>query len=158
MKVQYGALNYGVGVGGCGEIVGNQNGEELPKLVPPGGSGFSGIPNDFPVVRKHFYQSNSFVQSTWGACGEDSHVRDSHIRHKVSPDSPAPTPRLQQSASAPNLAFTHPRTPKGYQQSYENLGQHPRGRRPHPESLRQAGVSTFEMRRFQQVNTSMPFL
>mmetsp|Transcript_4358 Transcript_4358/g.11821 ORF Transcript_4358/g.11821 Transcript_4358/m.11821 type:complete len:169 (-) Transcript_4358:112-618(-) len=149
--------------------ISTSNGEALPKRVPMTGCGFSGVSGDFPSERLKWYTPDGrgsaagdtvFLSkaknSTAGTAGSGAFLWE----QRPTPAPPLPGSSrsvregLASSSSAPNLGSFTP-TVDCRERSHTMLHY---GRSRAPETLRCAGHSCFDMRRFQETNTAAPFL
>mmetsp|Transcript_78518 Transcript_78518/g.177326 ORF Transcript_78518/g.177326 Transcript_78518/m.177326 type:complete len:151 (-) Transcript_78518:107-559(-) len=130
-------------------FIGNMTGEVHPKRTPASGCGFSGVPGDFPPGKLSWYKR--------GEPGEDMRGSVFCQGNRQMPVGKA----FQRSASTPSLSPA--RTPTraelpGGMASFDlpPFDSRLSRRRAAPETLRHAGVSTFEFRRFHETNSAMP--
>mmetsp|Transcript_67054 Transcript_67054/g.143482 ORF Transcript_67054/g.143482 Transcript_67054/m.143482 type:complete len:156 (+) Transcript_67054:56-523(+) len=131
-------------------------GEGLPKRAPMGGCGFTGIPGDFPPERQKWYTEHvpaagaaTQLFSTQKKTRTFTSLCDKHLGASAS----APTLHLGPAAGTGGpQGLMH-----GERENSHTLLNHGRIRAV-PETLRTAGVSAFDMRRFQETNTAVGFL
>lgn len=141
-------------------FAGNLAGEEFPKRVPPGGCGFAGVPGDVPPERLRWYTKEGKAPC---AGPRSSTLRDSR--------------GMGSSASVPSLGMTQEHSPMDIsarvsggsgrtgspepkltsQLEVSHAGLH-YGRSQRPETLRHAGVSTFDQRRYYMTRNHSPQL
>mmetsp|Transcript_81533 Transcript_81533/g.147242 ORF Transcript_81533/g.147242 Transcript_81533/m.147242 type:complete len:165 (-) Transcript_81533:65-559(-) len=144
---------------------GTQSGEAFPKRVPPDGCGFNGLPGDFPAEKRIWY-TREFQNPASGASCLKQRGRNSGNQKLKAFASSTSAPALPELRGPEALALA----PEAFAPDYRSYGQAPGGKevshsrlyygreRTIPETLRTAGVSTFKFRRYQETNTSSPFL
>eukprot|EP00440_Ansanella_granifera_P040252 gb/GFBE01043658.1/.p1 GENE.gb/GFBE01043658.1/~~gb/GFBE01043658.1/.p1 ORF type:complete len:174 (+),score=34.88 gb/GFBE01043658.1/:1-522(+) len=153
---------------------GTNSGEAFPKRVPHDGCGFNGVPGDVPPEKALWYtrqpggfvaggssltrrgrDSGNVTMKSTGAFANLNGDRDA-LGHSAS------SPSLGGGMSAADAMISEANIRTALEKLPGNENSHAKlyyGRnRVQPETLRTAGVSTFKMRRFQETNTSIPFL
>mmetsp|Transcript_44613 Transcript_44613/g.132063 ORF Transcript_44613/g.132063 Transcript_44613/m.132063 type:complete len:166 (+) Transcript_44613:104-601(+) len=145
-------------------VTGGVTGEADKKKVPPGGSGFSGVPNDFPPEKLRWYMNKDYAAGSHAGPHKFSASKGASMFGQE----PSPV------ATAIDIAVrTHPATlhtqhlgetlhkersfAENWSDKERSHGYLHYGRsRPPPETLRTAGMGSFAARRFHETNAAIP--
>merc|ERR1712224_1191800 len=131
--------------------------EAFPKKVPPEGSGFSGIPEDFPPAKKQWYSAEGMSHRTGKGLEFSCNWKDSFKGPQFPESVNVPMWKSIRSRSSPALQRPHTSDPAPVPENSYMFLMH--GRSPsRPETFQHAGMATFDMRRWQVTNTSSQFL